>query len=557
MRRDQNHVRIYAAETLSVKAFPFSRTIDHAAMNPAFALRWRLSVVPHLNIFPTMTLDSISDQTYQRSLVWFRRDLRCFDHAALHHALKQSQTVFCVFIFDSDILDRLPREDRRVDFLHASLIELHNELTRYGGALIVEYASAREAIPRLAQSLAVDAVFINRDYEPQAIERDRIVATALQAQEIALHAYKDQVIFEQDEVLSLSGKPFSVFTPYKNAWLKQLQFDSTDFYVRSYPIEPYANRLAKDTLHAPMPTLQMLGFTPSNFSTLNIPTGMSGGERLIEDFTQRIGKYRDARDYPAVKGPSYLSVHLRFGTVSVRHLARRASEAARVAADSTGAQTWLAELIWRDFYFMILHHHPRVVEGPFKPDYAAIRWESGAQADADFAAWCEGRTGYPLVDAAMAQINQTGYMHNRLRMVTACFLIKDLGIDWRRGEAYFAEKLNDYDLSANNGGWQWAASSGCDAQPYFRIFNPITQSEKFDADGNFIRRYLPQLSALNAKQIHAPWLLSADVLARAGITLGVNYPAPIVQHDVARKRTLARYAVVKKVAEIDSSTDDL
>ncbi len=216
------------------------------------------------------------------------------------------------------------------------------------------------------------------------------------------------------------------------------------------------------------------------------------------------------------------------------------------AAGHDGISTWLSELIWRDFYFMILHHNPQVASGPFKKEYERIAWEEGDDARALFAAWCEGRTGYPLVDAAMAQINQTGYMHNRLRMVTACFLIKDLGIDWRWGERYFAERLNDYDLSANNGGWQWASSSGCDAQPYFRIFNPITQSEKFDAEGKFIRRYLPQLAKLNAKQIHAPWLQPAAVLEAAGVRLGKNYPEPVVQHDEARKRTLERYAVVKK-----------
>jgi deoxyribodipyrimidine photo-lyase len=214
-----------------------------------------------------------------------------------------------------------------------------------------------------------------------------------------------------------------------------------------------------------------------------------------------------------------------------------------------GAQVWLSELIWRDFYFMILHHHPRVVTHAFKPAYDAIPWESGDSAQLQFDAWCQGRTGYPLVDAAMLQLNQTGYMHNRLRMVTACFLIKDLGIDWRWGERYFAAQLNDFDLSANNGGWQWAASSGCDAQPYFRIFNPITQSEKFDAEGKFIRRYLPQLGRLDNKQIHAPWKLSPSILKQAGITLGDNYPAPIIEHDVARSQTLTRYAIVKKPSE--------
>ena len=261
---------------------------------------------------------------------------------------------------------------------------------------------------------------------------------------------------------------------------------------------------------------------------------MSGGASLLDDFLDRIDRYDDTRDFPGLKGPSYLSTHLRFGTVSVRHLAGLAWERAR--AGSHGAQVWLSELIWRDFYHQILFHHPRVVSRAYKPDYDRIKWARGASANAHFAAWCEGRTGYPLVDAAMRQLNQTGYMHNRLRMVTASFLVKDLGIDWRRGEAYFAEQLLDYDLAANNGGWQWAASTGCDAQPYFRIFNPISQSEKFDGEGRFIRRYVPELAHLADRAIHAPWL--------AGVPDTV-YPAPIVAHDQARAETLSRYAVVK------------
>jgi deoxyribodipyrimidine photo-lyase len=236
-------------------------------------------------------------------------------------------------------------------------------------------------------------------------------------------------------------------------------------------------------------------------------------------------------------------VHLRFGTVSPRLLARTAHGLTQNG--NAGAATWLSELVWRDFYFQILHHHPHVVNHSFKPAYDAIAWETGPAADALFCAWCEGRTGYPLVDAAMAQLNQTGYMHNRLRMVVASFLVKDLGIDWRRGEAYFAAHLNDFDLAANNGGWQWASSSGCDAQPYFRIFNPVSQSEKFDPDGKFIRRYVPQLAALPAAAVHAPWLARPLELREAGVRLGDNYPAPIVDHAAARQRTLARYAVVK------------
>ena len=297
---------------------------------------------------------------------------------------------------------------------------------------------------------------------------------------------------------------------------------------------------------APIPTLEAIGFERTNLRDLRISTGMSGAARLFDEFRERIGHYRETRDYPALRGPSRLSVHLRFGTISIRRLARFALEVERAdPAAAEGARTWLSELVWRDFYFQILHHHPHVVERAFRPEYDRIRWETGARADEHFHAWCDGRTGYPLVDAAMAQINRTGYMHNRLRMVVASFLVKDLGIDWRRGEAYFAAKLNDFDLAANNGGWQWASSSGCDAQPYFRIFNPVTQSEKFDPKGTFIRRYLPKLAGLSDKAIHAPWLDSALALQGAGIALGADYPRPLVDHAQARAATLARYGVVR------------
>lgn len=471
------------------------------------------------------------------SLVWLRRDLRVFDHVALHQALQDSARVYCVFVYDTTILDSLPRRDRRVDFIHASIAEVAAELQQLGGHLIVRHADPAAAIPALAAELGVDAVYCNHDYEPQAIARDAAVAQALQADGRQFRSYKDQVVFEKSEVLSQTGGVFSVFTPYKNAWLKKLEADPS--VLAPYHIEPHAARLAPPPAHAAaLPTLAELGFEPSNLADMKIPTGMSGAARLWDDFLPRIASYKDARDYPAVKGPSYLSIHFRFGTLSVRHLVRTVLDLMARGAGGEGAPVWLAELIWREFYAMILFHNPHVVGGAYKPAYDAIAWETGPQADELFAAWCEGRTGYPLVDAAMAQLNQTGYMHNRLRMVTACFLIKDLGIDWRRGEAYFALHLNDYDLASNNGGWQWASSSGCDAQPYFRIFNPITQSEKFDGTGKFIRRYLPQLKDLSDKEIHAPWLVPR--------MLPLDYPAPIVMHDEARKRTLERYAVVKK-----------
>jgi deoxyribodipyrimidine photo-lyase len=315
-------------------------------------------------------------------------------------------------------------------------------------------------------------------------------------------------------------------------------------------VAPLAGRLAprpEDLAH-PVPSLQNMGFEPTNLQALKIPTGESGAQALLQDFLTRIDQYEDTRNFPAIKGPSYLSVHLRFGTVSIRQLAREAHP--RMLAGSVGASVWLSELIWRDFYVQVLHNFAHVGQGKsFKPDYDAIRWEHGPHAHKLFGAWCEARTGYPLVDAAMRQINQTGYMHNRLRMVVASFLVKDLGIDWRWGEKYFATHLNDFDLSANNGGWQWASSSGCDAQPYFRIFNPISQSEKFDPEGKFIRRYVPELAELPTTALHAPWLAKPMELQAAEVVIGKTYPAPIVDHPEAREKTLARYAVVKKSAD--------
>ena len=474
---------------------------------------------------------------HDSTLVWLRRDLRVFDHVALHQALQDSHKVYCVFVYDTTILDHLPRRDRRVDFIHASVAEVAAELRQLGGSLLTRHADPLQAIPALAAELGVNAVYCNHDYEPQAIERDDAVAATLAAAGCRLVSFKDQVIFEKSEVLSQTGGVFSVFTPYKNAWLKKLDADPS--VLAPYHIEPHAAHLAPPLADTTLPTLQELGFEPSNLAELKIPTGMSGAAQLFEDFLPRIAQYKTARDFPAVKGPSYLSLHFRFGTLSVRHLVRTVVDLMARGAGGEGAAVWLAELIWREFYAMILFHNPHVVGAAFKPAYDAIVWETGPQADQLFSAWCEGRTGYPLVDAAMLQLNQTGYMHNRLRMVTACFLIKDLGIDWRRGEAYFALHLNDFDLASNNGGWQWASSSGCDAQPYFRIFNPITQSEKFDGAGKFIRRYLPQLKALSDKEIHAPWLHPRMEK--------LDYPGPIVIHDEARKLTLERYEVVKKI----------
>jgi len=517
------------------------------------------------------------------ALVWFRRDLRLHDNAAIAQALAACGRLYCAFVFDREILDALAsKADRRVEFIAGSLRELDARLRESGGGLIVVHDRARHAIPALAARLGVQAVFAARDYEPAAVARDRQIDQQLRTEGRHLHLVKDQVIFEADEVLTAAGRPFSVFTPYRNAWLRRLEATQlagqdpagnaalAEQATADLTHKPSSRRLAPlpdwlrdaNTVQTPaelgtepvkgVPGLPAIGFSPTDLASLAITPGERAGIALLEDFLPRMGHYRETRDYPAIKGPSYLSVHLRFGTVPIRRLVREAQRIERHHGIGTpageGARTWLSELIWRDFYFQILHHHPRVEDQSFKPEYERIEWESGESGDALFAAWCEGRTGYPLIDAAIAQIRASGYMHNRLRMVTASFLCKDLGIDWRRGERWFAQHLNDYDLSANNGGWQWASSSGCDAQPYFRIFNPITQSQKFDPQGQFIRRYLPQLAGLSAAQIHAPWLVPVAEQVRLGCVIGRDYPAPVVDHAQARLRTLLRYSVVKAQA---------
>ncbi len=483
---------------------------------------------------------------FDAGLIWFRRDLRVTDNAALCLALQACRKVHCVFVFDTEILDALRRADRRVEFIRESLCELDADLRRLAdhpdAGLIVRRGVASKEIATLAKLLRVQAVFAAHDYEPQSLERDARVRGSLTEVDVAFMMCKDHVIFEGREILTQNASPYTVFTPYKNKWLASISAN----HLRGHDAVPFADALAPrptDLQHG-IPTLAAIGFEKTNLAELNIPTSASGGHKLFADFFERIDHYHEARDFPSLKGPSYLGVHLRFGTVSIRQLAASAWQ--RQIEGSRGAATWLDELIWRDFYFSILANFPHVVTGAFKRQYDTIQWEHGKYAKALFLAWCDGKTGYPLVDAAMAQINRSGYMHNRLRMVVGSFLVKDLGIDWRWGEKYFAQNLNDFDLAANNGGWQWVASSGCDAQPYFRIFNPVSQSERFDREGKFIRRYLPQLAQLPNKLLHAPWNATPAQLLEAGVTLGHDYPLPIVAHDQARSRTLERYARVKK-----------
>lgn len=466
--------------------------------------------------------------TFGKSLVWFRRDLRDYDHAALFHALQSSGAVWAVFVFDSDILRDLPAADRRVEFIWHSVLQLKHALQARGGDVLVRMGRAVDCLPRLAKELGVEAVFANRDYEPDAIARDVAVVHALREQGVEFCTFKDQVIFEGREILTQGGRPYTVFTPYSRTWRQRLAGGGD----QAWPVAGLLHHLAPCVPEA-MPSLEQIGFVTTNLLQLGVEPGMSGAAARLQDFLQRIDRYHERRDFPGLKGPSYLSVHLRFGTLSIRELV------ALAAADpSPGAAVWLNELIWREFYAQLLFNFPHVVGHSFKPDYEGLPFPNPA---GHFAAWCEARTGYPLVDAAMRQLNQTGYMHNRLRMVAASFLIKDLLVDWRQGEAWFARTLIDFDLASNNGGWQWAASTGCDAQPWFRIFNPVSQSEKFDASGSFIRRYIPELATVPDRWLHAPWTMPPLEQQACGVQIGRDYPAPLVDHAQARIHALALY----------------
>jgi len=426
----------------------------------------------------------------QVAIFWFRRDLRLSDNAGLYHALKSGHKIVPLFIFDKDILDILEdKADKRVEFIYRTLENLQKDLLQYGSSVIVHYGRPIEIWTELIQEYKIEAAFCNHDYEPYARKRDREIYDFLAANDIKLHTYKDQCIFEYKEVLKDDGKPYTVFTPYSKKWKAKLN----DFHLKSYPVETLVSNFF-DPATAPMLTLESMGFRSSNTS---FPPA-SVHDSLISSYTDR-------RNFPSVAGTTRLSVHLRFGTVSIRKLAQKALEL---------NETWLNELIWRDFYMMILWHFPHAAQNAFKPQYDKIAWRNNL---AEFHTWCHGNTGYPIVDAGMRELNTTGFMHNRVRMIVASFLTKHLLIDWRWGEAYFAKKLLDFDLSANNGGWQWAAGSGCDAAPYFRVFNPTLQAEKFDKNQAYIKKWVPEY---------------ADPF---------RYPQPIVIHEFARKRVLEAY----------------
>ena len=466
-----------------------------------------------------------SNMTLSKSLVWFRRDLRLSDNAALLEAGNHADVLYGVFVFDSTILAQLPRDDARLGFIHHAVGELKQALQARGGDLLVLHGDPAVLIPAQALALGCQRVYANRDYEPYARSRDAQVANSLITAGSELVLCKDQVIFECDELLTGQHKPYTVFTPYMRAWRKRFH----NGLALPYPDTGKAQWSRPGEATSPMPTLSELGFGEASITPAAKP-GREAGLGLLARFARKLPHYHTLRDFPGEAGVSGLSVHLRFGTVSVREAVSLA-----ISQENEGAGCWLNELIWREFYQQLLWHYPQAATESFKPAYRTLQFPGEPLW---FEAWCEGRTGYPIVDAAMCQLNQTGYMHNRLRMIVASFLVKDLLIDWRQGEAYFAAKLMDFDLAANNGGWQWAASTGCDAQPYFRIFNPVSQSEKFDPEGKFIRRYLPQLAALDNKSIHAPWLAKQLPL---GFVLGQTYPAPIVDHAMQRERALVLF----------------
>lgn len=440
----------------------------------------------------------------KRALCWLRRDLRLHDNAVLASACEQAVEVAVAFIFDPSILDALPdRSDRRVSFIYQSVEELARKLAKLGSCLYVRVGDPAIEIPRLARELGAERIFAGQDCDPYAIWRDSQIP--------GLALVKDQVIYQGREVVTATGQPYSVYSPYRNQWLKQ--FSPADTQEQRAELSKL-----KQAPPEPMPSLYSIGFHPS---PLAIEPGEDAARKALTEFRSQIDKYGETRDFPALDGTSGLSPHLRFGTISIREAFRFA-----MANSSEGAAKWRDELIWREFYQQILWNHPHVVDSSFKPQYRDIEWPG---SDADFEAWCTGQTGYPLVDSAMRCFNTTGLMHNRLRMVAASFLVKDLLIDWRRGEKYFADRLLDFDLASNNGGWQWAASTGCDAQPYFRIFNPVSQSEKFDPEGEFIRSWVPELAHLRPKVIH---LTHSEWFGVDG------YPLPIVNHAEQRKKAL-------------------
>ncbi len=479
---------------------------------------------------------------------WFRRDLRLDDNTALYAAAHASGgMVVPVFVLDATLLDPQGRFTgaARVQFLFDALRDLAHALQQQGSRLVLRRGDPLVVVPALAQQCAADAVYWNRDYSPYAMRRDTAVAAQLQQMGVQAQSFKDAVISEYTELTTKTGSPYTVYTPYARQWRQRL--------AEQPPTSQPAPQLVLPADHLPatepLPTLDALGLHTNQ----RLPAGgAAAGQALLRQFVDpaqpaNICTYAEQRDRPDLAGTSRLSPHLRLGTVSVRRCVQAAQRvlASRPPDDSAaaaGVQTWISELAWRDFYVQILAHYPHVLRRAFRPQYDAIAWENDT---ALFAAWCEGRTGYPIVDAAMRQLNSEGWMHNRARMIVASFLTKDLLIDWRWGERYFMQQLVDGDPAANNGGWQWAAGTGTDAQPYFRIFNPVSQGTKFDPHGAYVRRYVPELAGVPDSFIHEPQRMSVQLQQQVGVQIGRDYPAPVVDHAVQRTRALRIYRVAK------------
>lgn len=470
-----------------------------------------------------------------RALCWIRRDIRWNDHAALAKATEIATEVVVVFVFDTTILDKLPdKEDMRVTFIWDSLKELQSRLEHMGSSLVVAHGNPVDEIPRMAKEFGATVVVAARDYETSAIDRDGDVGNRLESLGATLVLVKDQIIFEKDDIPGPQGGFYKVYTPFQKAF--RARMTPADRAEQTPKPESLASRaiLKEANLPVHMPSLEDMGFVRREPW---LRAGEEAANERLTEFLHRVDAYGEERDFPALESTSGLSVHLRFGTISVRACFRAATP-----ERSSGMTKWFNELVWREFYSVILQAFPHVQTGCFKPECDDVQWDENEDA---LRAWQQGCTGYPIVDAAMRCLNETGWMHNRLRMIVASFLTKDLLIDWRKGEEYFAQKLLDFDFSQNNGGWQWAASTGVDAQPYFRIFNPILQSKKFDPEGKFIRQWVPELAALPSELIHAPWEAAEFDLLASGIELGATYPRPIVDHFVQKEQAIARLAAVK------------
>ena len=425
----------------------------------------------------------------QIHLFWFRRDLRLQDNCGLYHALNSGKKVLPIFIFDEAILSRLPNNDARVSFLHQELTNINTQLRELGTSLAVFHGKPLVIFEQLLEKYSVETVFTNHDYEPYALQRDAAIRTLLTSKNIGFKTYKDQVIFERNEIVKKDGTAYKVYTPYSKKWLEAFHHNGIQF----FPSEKKLNSLLQTT-EQPFLSLAAIGFQPSSIKVASYRVS-----------PELIDAYEENRNFPAKDSTSRLGTHLRFGTVSVREMVAKASKSNNIV--------FLKELIWREFFMQILWHYPHTTKDSFKPQYDRILWRNNEE---EFQKWCAGATGYPLVDAGMRELNQTGFMHNRVRMLVGSFLCKHLLIDWRWGEAYFAEKLHDYEQSSNVGNWQWVAGCGVDAAPYFRIFNPTTQIQKFDKDLNYIKKWVPDFQEL-------------------------SYPTQMVDHKMARERCLTTY----------------